>query len=179
MDVDRAETPEYFTPPQVQSQVTTPLIENSIPLPVRVDLGVTPLQEIGQENLGRRCFCCRPVCNKIPGDETETPEEGMAALVRRNRLAWEEAQLNQPSGSSGVIRTHHRSARKVPFQTCIRSKGRAFKRELPSPESSGESEEDVSSSRRVPDGRVPEALAGGSPKAGGRRARRRSVDPTF
>ena len=132
MDVDRAETPEYFTPPQVQSQATTPPMENTIPLPVRVDLGVPPLSESEREdleNLGRTCFCCRPHCSNT-GDDATTQEEAAAELVRRNRLARREALLNRSSGSSGVVRTHRHSARKVSFQTCIRSKGRAFKREL-------------------------------------------------
>ena len=143
VDVDRAETPEYFTPPLACSQTTTPPEENTTPLPVRVDLGVLPLSEIEQENLGRTCFCCRPCCLNT-GDNATTQEEAAAELERRHCLAQREAHLNQPSGSSGVIRTHRRTARKTPFQTCIRSKGRAFKRELRGSEGSGESKEDVS-----------------------------------
>src|SRR5580700_12263163 len=60
--LDRAESPEYHTPPiassPLASPITTPLEENFIPLPVRLDLGTSPSVDSEEEN--------RPPCCQVP-----------------------------------------------------------------------------------------------------------------
>ena len=55
MVVDRADSPEYHTPPIASPSPTLPPVENDIPLQVRVDLGAIPQVDSDEEN---RPACC-------------------------------------------------------------------------------------------------------------------------
>lgn len=87
VDVDRAELLEYHTPPIASSPPSTPPPKNTIPLQVRVGLGVTPEVDSDLENVPPCCCVStsRSAARLVPitpEDEIVSPEEVQRALVR-------------------------------------------------------------------------------------------------
>ena len=167
--VDRAESPlEYYTPPIVAaSPITTPLEENSIPLPVRVDLGSALSSDSGASSeselgdLENRPHCCRSarlvpssstaLVEITPEDELVTPVAVQQAIVRARYSGRSPRLIDETWGmrrSIGYGRASDGPAHAHPPQLATRGRRKALSRRLRGVEGAGGSgDERISHSR--------------------------------
>lgn len=135
--VDRTESLEYYTPPVASPPVTTPPPENSIPLPVQINLGVTPPMG-GEEENHPPCCCVPPpaVAALVPitlEDEVISPLDVDCAIVHAQYAGQAPMLTDHSRGmrhSVGNGGAHHNSTNRLPAQTAIRGRRQAILQRL-------------------------------------------------
>ena len=159
--LDRAESPEYHTPPiassPLASPVTTPLKENFIPLPVRLDLGTSPSVDSKEEN--------RPPCCQVPrlplAPLLETSEDEVLTVSDIRRAIVRARYSGRFPGLTRTLGTSRKGGRPSQIQRAVRSKGRIIPRGLRGSSQGQEPElEGLSNHRPDSSGLLPQDVGG-------------------